>query len=230
MKRAAFTLLLLVAACSFTALGIWQVDRLTWKRNLIAQVEKKLSSPAVPALPPRAWPQVNPSDAYTRVMAQGHYLPGKNAFVVASTRYGRGYWVLTPLETDQGFIVMVNRGFIAPQQKDAIKTPSGNVKVQGLLRLSEPRGSLLQANDPSQDRWFSRDTNALATHFRVGPAAPYFIDADSEGTSIPIGGLTVIQFRNHHLQYALVWFCLALLSLWSSWRIGFPAGRSATEG
>ena len=52
--------------------------------------------------------------------------------------------------------------------------------------------------------------------------APYFIDADANppGTdpNAPIGGLTVITFRNSHLVYALTWLALALLSAWGAWR------------
>ena len=32
----------------------------------------------------------------------------------------------------------------------------------GLLRLTEPGGSLLQANDPADERWYSRDVAAIA--------------------------------------------------------------------
>ena len=32
-------------------------------------------------------------------------------------------------------------------------------------------------------------------------------------------GLTVVRFRNQHLQYALTWFGLAVLTLWATWRL-----------
>lgn len=42
--------------------------------------------------------------------------------------------------------------------------------------------------------------------------APYFVDADvpPDVTTWPRGGLTVVTFRNAHLQYALTWFAPAL--------------------
>ena len=33
----------------------------------------------------------------------------------------------------------------------------------------------------------------------------------------PVGGLTVIHFRNAHLGYALTWYGLALLVLGAAW-------------
>ena len=50
--------------------------------------------------------------------------------------------------------------------------------------------------------------------------APFFIDAQKEpGAAVqqPVGGLTVIQFRNHHLGYALTWFALAALVVVAAW-------------
>lgn len=43
--------------------------------------------------------------------------------------------------------------------------------------------------------------------------AGYFIDADQQGTpdAWPRGGLTIIDFRNSHLSYALTWYAMALL-------------------
>jgi surfeit locus 1 family protein len=50
--------------------------------------------------------------------------------------------------------------------------------------------------------------------------APYFIDADASGNRPggPVGGLTVVAFRNHHLIYALTWFGLAALSGYAAYR------------
>jgi surfeit locus 1 family protein len=45
--------------------------------------------------------------------------------------------------------------------------------------------------------------------------APFFLDADATPNpgGYPVGGLTVIAFRNNHLVYALTWFALAALSV-----------------
>ena len=38
---------------------------------------------------------------------------------------------------------------------------------------------------------------------------PYFIDAGRVAPGqLPVGGLTVVRFRNAHLIYALTWFAL----------------------
>lgn len=137
----------------------------------------------------------------------------------ALTEAGAGWWILTPLRTDQGFI-LVNRGFVPTELKAAQTRPAGQVegpvRVTGLLRADEPGGALLRANAPADGRWYSRDIRAITRAQGLeGPVAPFFIDADATPNpgGYPRGGLTVVKFRNHHLQYALTWLGLCGLCL-----------------
>jgi surfeit locus 1 family protein len=126
---------------------------------------------------------------------------------------------MTPLQSDRGFTVLINRGFTPPDRVDPATRAkgliSGRVLVTGLLRISEPGGGFLRRNDPLANRWYSRDVAAIAAarHLPRGQIAPYFIDADATPNlgGLPVGGLTVIAFPNSHLVYALTWFGLALL-------------------
>ena len=95
--------------------------------------------------------------------------------------------------------------------------PRGPVTITGLLRPSEPGGAFLRDNAPEKDRWYSRDVAAIAKARGLDRVAPYFVDAEAPplaeggGAGQPVAGLTVIQFRNNHLVYALTWFMLALM-------------------
>lgn len=46
---------------------------------------------------------------------------------------------------------------------------------------------------------------------------PWFLDATTGLPGGPTPGLTVVSFRNHHLQYALTWFAMALLLAGAAW-------------
>jgi surfeit locus 1 family protein len=197
----------------FVALGIWQLHRLAWKRDLISRVGARVHAAPRPAPPPTHWPQVTAeSDGYAHVTLSGRYLPAGDTLVQAVTERGAGFWVMTPLRTDAGYAVLINRGFV-PTRNAVPPPPAGPVTVTGLLRITEPKGGFLRSNDPAADRWFSRDVAAIAARRQVGDAAPYFIDADAgrDPAALPAGGLTVIAFPNNHLQYALTWFGLAVL-------------------
>ena len=210
---------MLVVIALLIGLGIWQLERRTWKLALIAHTERQLASPPVPAPGPAAWPRLGKDDVYTPVLATGRYRRDADTYVQAVTELGGGFWVLTPFDTDRGFALLINRGFVPAGQRGRVAPAPATQTVRGLLRLTEPGGGFLRSNDPAADRWYSRDVAAIAAAKRLGPVAPYFVDASEPKTGWPRGGLTVVRFRNSHLVYALTWFGLAALVALMAWRV-----------
>jgi surfeit locus 1 family protein len=207
IRRIAIGTVWILAIAALLALGTWQVQRRAWKLDLIARVEAGLHATPLPAPFGKA---IGRQDEYRRVTATGRFVPGKDALVQALTVRGPGWWVLTPLATEQG-TVLINRGYV-PKRKSPV-TPSGTVTVVGLLRPTEPGGGFLRSNDPVADRWYSRDVAAIARQNGLA-VEPYFIDAQAGHASPgqPIGGLTVVRFTNNHLAYALTWYTLAIMT------------------
>ncbi|QOZ65577.1 SURF1 family protein [Bradyrhizobium arachidis] len=212
------TVLSLTAIVLLIALGIWQVERRAWKLALIDRVEQRVHAPAEPIPAPASWPAVTTAnDEYRHVRLAGRFLHDRETLVQAVTEEGPGYWVLTPLQRDNGTQVLINRGFVPSERRDASTRQSGNpdgkVEITGLLRMTEPKGGFLRNNVPQHNRWYSRDVAAIAAARSLTHAAPFFVDADagSQTAGGPIGGLTVIRFPNNHLIYALTWFSLAFM-------------------
>lgn len=212
--------LCLIGAVGFGALGFWQVERLRWKLDLIERVEVNLRQAPVPAASVSPLPQLE----YRPVWTSGTFLHDRATLVQALTERGAGYWVMTPLQTDAG-LILINRGFVPEGRRNGASWPDGKVRVEGLLRLSEPQGRFLRANRPDKGLWYSRDVPAIARARDLGPVRPFFIDAGATPNSggLPIGGLTIVRFRNAHLIYALVWFGLAGLSILGLWLTVQPA-------
>jgi surfeit locus 1 family protein len=207
----------------FFALGTWQLYRLQWKLDLIERVNERVHAAPVAIPEPGRWPQVTAaSDEYRHVSVRGVYLPAQSARVQALTVLGSGWWVITPLRTEDGHIVLVNRGFVpADTPKEPAPQVGKPITVTGLLRISEPEGRFLRTNDPAHELWYSRDVEAIAKARGLEGVAPFFIDADAMSTRgdtsagdglQPIGGLTVVSFPNNHLVYALTWYALALMA------------------
>ena len=71
----------------------------------------------------------------------------------------------------------------------------------------------LQDSDP----WVRDET--IAALQRLTDVAPYFIDADATPNpgGLPLGGLTMVNFRNSHFVYALTWYALAAMSAAGAW-------------
>jgi surfeit locus 1 family protein len=210
-------MLLLIAA--LVSLGIWQVERLSWKEDLIARVDQRVHAPPVPAPSRAAWGQISRAkDEYRHVTAEGTLWNDKETLIYASTTLGPGYWVVTPLNLADGTSILINRGFVPTNRRDPATRSEGQiaspVKITGLLRITEPKGTLIKSNDPANDRWYSRDVAAIADRRNVADVAPYFIDADATSNpgGLPVGGLTQIAFANNHLVYAMTWFALAIMA------------------
>ena len=213
--------LCLFVAAIFAALGLWQVERLRWKLELIERVETRVGQAPVPAPFGRDPKELE----YRPVRARGSFLHDRATLVQALTERGAGYWVMTPLRTSKG-LILINRGFVPEDGRNAVPRTTGQVEIEGLLRLSEPNGRFLRQNRPAENRWYSRDVASIAEARGLGPIEPYFIDAGaSTGGTLPVGGLTVVRFRNAHLIYALTWFALAALAIW-----GFVLTRRQSRG
>lgn len=238
MNRGEAKRLLLLGLCAafallFAGLGIWQVQRLQWKLDLIERVEARLAAPPEDIGYVRNLERLPPEELeYRKVRVSGRFDHERETLVQALTERGAGFWVLTPL-VGPGGTILVNRGFVPgdrrqPASRRAGQVP-GQVTVSGLLRLSEPGGAALRANKPAADRWYSRDVPAIAAARGIRETPDLFLDADAAANpgGLPVGGLTVVQFRNHHLIYAITWFALMALSLWG---LMMTARTSAKRG
>lgn len=207
-------LVALLLFAGFMALGIWQVERRTWKLNLIDQVAARAHAAPVAPRGPSSWGAVTAAtDAYRRIRLDGTLDNNRETLVRAATALGSGYWIMTPLRTARGFTVLVNRGYVSPEQRVAHGKPAGPITITGYLRISEPNGGFLRSNDPATGKWYSRDVAAIAEARGLSNVAPYFVDADRSGTAAPVGGLTIIAFPNNHLVYMLTWFALAAMTV-----------------
>jgi len=232
------TVLAVVAGAVLLWLGFWQLDRLAWKEALIAAAASRPDAAAVAAPPPAAWPSLDWDAAdLTHVAVAGRYLPGE-AFVYTvlsdarGPHAGPGLWVMAPFETAEGWVVLVNRGFMPTAANGAVPPipppPAGETVLDGLLRRPDPPGPFTPDADPGKRLWFVRDAGELAGAFTLpagAPVAPFTVDAAASATppgGLPQAGESRRVFTNSHLQYALTWFGLAaaLAGVWLVFVVG----------
>jgi surfeit locus 1 family protein len=225
-----------VAFAGFTALGTWQVYREGWKLKLIHDVDARVHAAPVAAPGPSEWARIDAGHLqYLHVELQGRFMGDKQTLVHGTSDFGYGYWLMAPFQTDRGFIVLVNRGYVPAGTPGAqTAAPAGETSLTGLLRFSEPGGGFLRPNQPKTNEWYSRDVAAIAMARALSPSrvAPYFVDADATGTRAggPVAGLTKIQFRNPHVGYAITWYLMALGTLLGAGLIIRDWRRSSGSG
>lgn len=207
----------------FLALGVWQLDRMEAKQRLISGVTARVNETAVPLPAANQWNTINkPADDFLKVTVSGRFLHEYETFLFMLYKPAGerdptpGYALVTPLQREDGSVVLVNRGFVPDSKRDPANRPQSLMKdpvtITGLLRLPQSR-SWFDADDaPSKRLFYTRDPKAMAKAVGLEQVAPFVIDADATAVAggWPKGGNTVISFSDNHLQYAITWFTLAL--------------------
>jgi surfeit locus 1 family protein len=207
----------IVLVCA--ALGVWQIQRLHWKEGLIAQREAALNAP--PVAPPQTLPEARALEFHP-VVDDGVFLNDKEIYLNAiGPKGGAGFDVLTPLREAGGRIIFVDRGFVPTELNDPAKRaggqPAGTVRVGGLLRLAPEHKPnwFVPDNRPDRGDWFWVDLAAIGRADGLANVAPFYIEADATPNpgGWPKGGAALPELPNHHLQYAITWFLLAVAAI-----------------
>ena len=127
---------------------------------------------------------------------------------------GAGYWVFAPAQLADGSIVVVDRGFVPFDKKEAASggVPQAVIDIVGVMRWPEKPGLFTPAAEPQNDVWYARDLQAMAQSKNWGTVAPFYIDQESPvpAGGLPLPGKVVVSLPDNHLQYAITWFGLAL--------------------
>jgi len=211
------TALMLAGLALLIGLGVWQLKRLEWKQGLIAQIEARTKGPPITLEDAVALAGQGRDPSYYRVRVDGRFHHAKERYLYAVSEGRVGWHVITPLETEDGDIVLVDRGFVPDELKDPSARALGQVEnvvtVTGIARSPETQTLFTPDNEPKVNRWFWRDLGGMArSMFPAGTidVAPFFLEADkSEVPGFwPEGGQTRLEIPNNHLQYAITWFLL----------------------
>ncbi len=139
-------ILLIGALCAVA--GFWQLDRLSERRERNALVEGRRSQPLVPI---EDVMDEQDEAVHRRVRTTGRYDVGREVLLVGRPNRSRpGNHVLTPLVIDGGRALVVDRGWVPPQNDstpvvDALP-PDGEVEVTGILLPSEGAAPLSGAS------------------------------------------------------------------------------------
>jgi surfeit locus 1 family protein len=219
-------------------LGVWQIQRKTWKEDLIATLAVRLSANPI-ALPPRtAWPSLKQDDAeYQRVTFTADVLTDHQAFVYTngssfrSDVSGPGFWVFAPGRLADGSQVVINRGFVSEKDRNALTPSRGPVTITGVMRWPEQRLFFIPEGDRGRNTWFARDQREIAAAKEWGEVAPFYVEQETPTNpgGLPVVGSLRPVLPNNHLQYALTWFGLAavLLVAFAVWVRGQRRGAAS---
>ena len=215
---ALFAVVIAFAYLCFTVLAPWQLGKNTKTSRENNQIASSLSADPVPLKTYLPHQDSSAPDAqWRRVTATGRYLPDHQ--VVARLRVIDGdpaFEVLTPFAVEGGPVVLVDRGYVRPEQGSKVPTiaapPAETVTITARLRDSEP---VVQGKDPfRQDgtqQVYSINTAQISALTRVPLAGSYVQLVDGQP-----GGLGVIALprldAGPFLSYGIQWIAFGIVA------------------
>jgi surfeit locus 1 family protein len=216
--------LVLAAALMGTAvtarLGVWQLDRAAQKTALQASLDER------GALPPLATGDLATEAGaaalqhHRRVQLSGRWRPEATVYLENRQMNGRpGFFVVTPLELDDGSAVLVQRGWQPRDLLDRTKvvpppTPSGQVDVAG--RIAPPPARLYEFDgDSSGPVRQNLDLTSFSREWRLElrPLSVLQLAESAPSDGLLRDWLVPATGVHKHYGYAFQWFALAALIL-----------------
>lgn len=187
-------------------LGLWQVERLAWKRGILDQIDARITAAPV-ALPRDPVPEQH---RYLPVAVTGT-LRGETLRVLVSQKTaGAGYRLITALEDAEGRRILLDRGFVSTDAP-LPDLPDGPRAVIGTVHWPDDRTSATPANDLAANIWFARDIDAMAQALATDPVLVVARSITPPEPGVAPLPVTSVGIPNDHLEYAVTWFSLAAI-------------------
>lgn len=190
------------------ALGFWQLHRLAWKEDLLGDIARAESAPAVP-LPADPKP-------FTKVSVSGtlrHDAAALYGAEVRDTPSGpqMGAQLIVPLIRPSGPPILIDRGWVPTGPHGPIDQPAGPVEIDGYVRARDAGGWFDAADDVAGRRFYVLAPTIIGPALGVPDAAPFTLIAMGapQPGSLPDPARTLPRPPNNHLSYAFTWFGLA---------------------
>ena len=157
-----------VGVAILLALGVWQLDRLAWKQDLLAQLAANISAEPVDLARAEAVAASGGTNEFLKVAVRGRFNHDAEMRMISVHDGGPGWEIITPLITEDGRAVLVDRGVVPDREKDAIDRPADPVEVTGYVRnYSGRQGFFAPENDPASGVWYWWDVPAMLANARL---------------------------------------------------------------
>jgi surfeit locus 1 family protein len=199
-----------LATALLMALGVWQLQRLDQKLALIAKLDARIAADPVGITDVSNTADLEFLKLNLRGKFRNDSTPQRK---LASLNGLPADEIIQPFETEEGRVILVNRGKV-PSGQDL--PPATETEVTGIIRLYEKgRGFFDPENNPAEKRWYWWDIPALYAAAGLKPTTPPLIlqrVPEGADASLPIAEPPKAELRNNHAGYAVTWFGLATVA------------------
>ena len=215
MKRIIALLLLTIAFSILMGLGTWQLKRLTWKENIITQLNDVYAQDAHSTLYSFQDIQIKKNDVHVLYGSiEGTFNYSKEILYGPKPYEGEvGYFVITPMALSRKDHIFVNRGFISmDNQRQLSRTHiKGKIRVSGLIRQTD-WNRFTPENSPKDNVWTKLDLQEMAQAKNIKSIAPMMLYAEKASKDFGVLQMQEERWmpRNKHLQYTIFWYMMGL--------------------
>ena len=183
-------------------MGSWQLYRLSWKLDLIAEIENSLKNNPI---------ELSKADKknYLRIKTSGKIDFEKQIYLYNLSDSGKpGFEVINPI-TINNENYLINRGWISFDQKDQSNINLVNEdKIIGTLKLQSKASIFKPENDVKKNYWFTLDRDDIFKY--TGKKFSEYIIYLNGDYKIPKPKVITANISNNHKKYAITWFSMAI--------------------
>jgi cytochrome oxidase assembly protein ShyY1 len=224
-------LLVCIFAAACVGLGRWQMNRLDEARTDNSRVEANYDAAPLSFAQARPYFQTLPEDkAWTPVTMSGTYLPEDTLIVRNRPNNGSpGYEVLVPFRTEQGTVVVIDRGWLpigddSAGRPDTVPAPpAGTVEITARLKIGEP--AVTRSAPEGQIASVELPHVAELLGYPVAPGAYGVLASERPSVAVMPTALERPSVdTGNHLSYSLQWFAFGVLSFVG---LGYAARQQA---
>lgn len=199
----------LVVLCG---LGVWQHQRLGWKNDLQAMMDREFAKDAQSI-------DLTASDlaALDKTSIRRGTLSGMADFNHVIRLQGQiaekkpATYLLFPLRLEEGPSVYVVAGYYTGESPALPMGDAALLQVTGIAR--QPHwSSFMPENDPEKELWYRPDVTEMAKHQNIADVIPVLVYRESRAgdgfDNLPAPPIPH-ELRNDHRQYMMFWFTMA---------------------
>ena len=196
----------LIGTGILVSLGVWQVQRLAWKQELLAGIEAQVN-----AAPVVARQGITPDIVrYAPVTVTGVFDTSHIRMLASRRSIGPVYRIIRPFDLHSGQRILVDTGW-QRQSVEVVDVPITSLTLTGNLDAPMEADKFTPAPDVKQNIWFARDVPAMAEVLDTAPIMLVLRDAPETDLGVTPWPVDSAGIPNDHLQYAITWFSLAVI-------------------
>ena len=191
-------------------LGVWQLQRLDWKNNLIVNFDELKQSTAVDL-------SLVSKKEFIKIKATGIINRNNKIFLPAKTLNGNaGMRLASEFISEDGVSFLIDEGWFKNSDFKYFKMNNDIFKenIIGYIRYPRKAKLFTPQNNIFNNEWYTYNLEEISDFFSKPLNTIMFIKKLSPNKeSFLISSSYVYQFRNNHLQYAITWFCMSFAFL-----------------